>query len=118
MEDEEIKRRIKETYVKPLPEKGFRPSSRILAKWVEDREEEKAELSLMNPRNWNPSIRDRFLDAWWFLRPGLYKQSHKEFKGVGYEMISDLKYYHPSIFERIWDEVATQELEEFHPPRP
>lgn len=118
---EELRRRVKGTYIVPPLERIYPPPPHILRRWAEVREEEMLEdieQDPMNPRNWNPSIRDRFLDAWWILRPGMFKQYHNEYKSVGYEMIRALRYEHPGIFERVWDELATMEIEEWHPPRP
>lgn len=106
--------------VPPL-EPRFSPSPGLLKRWAEERREAELvdlEQDPMNPRNWNPSIRDRFLDSWWLLRPGLYNQYRKEYKAKGYEMIQALRNDHPFIFERVWDEIATMEFEEWHPKRP
>lgn len=118
---EEIQRRLKEALKgSPRPERPYISPS-LLKRWTIEREEAElvdVEQNPMNPRTWNPFIKDKFLDAWWILRPGLYEAYHKEYKADGYEMMSALSYEHPSLFERFWDELAVMEIEEWNPPRP
>ena len=102
-------------------EDEFTPSPALLKKWAEEaaKEEEFQNTSdPMNPRNWGKLIVDNYLDSWYNSNPGLYNLFHRDYKGVGLEMVAALRYERPGIFERIWDNLAEIEIEDYHPPRP
>ena len=102
-------------------EPRFTPSSYLLKKWAQEREDEEAvtnQSDPMNPRNWGKLIIDSYLDSWYNLNPGLYHLFHRDYKAVGIEMVSALRYERPGIFERIWEDLAEKEFEAWSPPRP
>ena len=85
---------------------------------TEEEIEEEARNDPMNAWGWKAGVADDFLKAWWDANPGNYKSYHKEFKGIGKRMISELRYRQEGTFIFVWERMVQLLEAEINPERP
>ena len=111
----------RKTISRPSVESKKGISSFMLKKWAEQREADDLvdiQQDIMNVNNWQAGVANDFLDTWWSTSPGSYNYYHKEYKGKGTLMISELRERSEGTFNFIWECMVENLIEELEPERP